>query len=253
MSVLDTTPPATASRPPLWCFAGGGAPALAMLPIARSLPADQSVHGLQAHGYEGRAVPDFSVRGVARRFERRILATTPTGPYPLVGHSFGGLVALEVAHRLTARGASVPFVMMLDSVLPPALGHSEGLATTDGPPPAPEAPTLSAAWVRQRLRRRAQMAAAGLVPLPRGVRDEVFWERSMRMAARHRPRRWTGRVVLVLSEHNTDDVEAWAPVTSGEIVVHRVRGGHSAIMRPPFHKPVVEILAAELDRARAER
>ncbi len=73
----------TGLRPPLWCFAGGGAPALSLLPPARGLPPDQPVHALQAAGFEGRAVPDFSVRGTARRHVRRIRQAAPVGPHPL--------------------------------------------------------------------------------------------------------------------------------------------------------------------------
>jgi thioesterase domain-containing protein/acyl carrier protein len=49
--------------------------------------------------------------GIIRRFQ-------PTGPYRLVGMSFGGIVAYEVARQLRAAGQSVTFLGLLDTVLP---------------------------------------------------------------------------------------------------------------------------------------
>ena len=233
-------------RPPLWCFAGGGSPALALLPIARELPADQSVHALQAHGFEGMAWPDWTVAGAARRHLREIQQKAPAGPYPLLGHSFGGLVALEVARRLTDQGHRVPFVMLLDTLLPrsiadPSSPRARGrdVATGVSPPP----------W-RRRWQMHRRVAGAGLIGYPAAVRDEVFWERSLRMANRYRPQPWAGRMVLVVAEHNRDDLDRWATVATGQLDVIRVPGGHSSILRSPFNAPVVQRLREELDAAR---
>ncbi len=232
----------TGLRPPLWCFTGGGAPALSLLPLARGLPPDQSVHALQAAGFEGRAVPDFSVRGAARRHVRQIRQAAPVGPYPLLGHSAGGLVALAAAHELTTSGERVPFVMMLDTPLPPALRA--------GDPPGIRAGAGAAVPTRrERWRMHRWVASAGLVQYPPAVRDRVFWERSLRMMNRHRPVPYPGRVVLVLAQDNGDDVEHWRSVLTGPFEVLRVPGGHSSILRPPFNAPVLQRLCEELDQA----
>ena len=47
------------------------------------------------------------------------------GPVHVIGHSFGGAMAVEVARRLTERGTQVPFCGMLDT-LPAALFSPEG-------------------------------------------------------------------------------------------------------------------------------
>ncbi|MBM9468979.1 thioesterase domain-containing protein [Nakamurella leprariae] len=253
-SVASVRPPASAPvvRPPLWCFAGGGAPALSMLPLARALPADQPVHAWQAPGYEGRAWPDWSVAGAATRALRTIRRTTPCGPFPLVGHSFGGLLALEVAARLTAAGQDVPFVMLLDTVVPPTLPAAPGAPAPvgdDRPIPEPmDGPAgASAPDLRSRLAMHLMVAGAGLVEYSPGRRDAVFWERSLRMTNRHRPRPWSGRVILVMAGDNPDDPRRWETVLTGPFEVHRVAGGHSSIMRPPFNAPIAQLLLTELD------
>jgi len=238
---------ASRPRPPLWCFAGGGSPALALLPIARALPANQSVHALQAHGFEGRHRPDFSVRDAARRHLREIRHLAPVGPYPLVGHSFGGLIAFEVARMLTAAGEWVPFVMLLDTMVPKSLGGN-GRTPEDAEETSPAAPPS----LRRRWQMHLRVAGAGLVDFPPAVRDEVFWERSLRMANRYRPGPWSGRVVQLLAAHNSDDAELWSKVVTGELVVKRVAGGHSSMLRPPFNGQIIDQLNAELTMINAD-
>lgn len=250
-----------APRPPVWCFAGGGAPALSLLPLARGLPADRTVHGVQAAGFEGRAWPGSSADGAARRHLREIRRTMPAGPYPLVGHSFGGLLALIVARRLVAAGERVPFVVLLDTRLPPSLGTGSGpraaRAHREPARTAPEPTTGDAAGgmpsLRERLTMHRRVATAGLLRFPPAVRDQVFWERSLRMTNRHRPAPYSGRVVLVQAQDNTDDVDRWRTVLTGPFEVHRVPGGHSSILRAPFNAPVLALLRAELDRAELDR
>ena len=42
----------------------------------------------------------------------------PQGPYDLVGYSFGGVVAFEIAQQLVARGDQVGFLALIDSAYP---------------------------------------------------------------------------------------------------------------------------------------
>ena len=98
------------TRPPLFVVAGGGGLGLALTGFARHLGPDRPTWALQAHALESRGRPDFSVAAAARRHLRALRRVQPVGPYHLAGHSFGGLVALELALRTggptTATGGS---------------------------------------------------------------------------------------------------------------------------------------------------
>jgi thioesterase domain-containing protein len=82
--------------------------------LARHLGTDQPVYGLQSFGLDG-GTPYTRVEDMAEHYLRDILAFQQEGPYFLEGMSFGGLVALEMAHELTRRGKQVALLALLDT------------------------------------------------------------------------------------------------------------------------------------------
>lgn len=224
-------------------FSGGGAPALALQPIAAGLAGPVAVYGFQAAGYERRALPDRSVRAVVRRHLRTIRSVAPDGPAALIGHSFGGIVALEIAAVLAAEGISVPLVALLDTAIPDDVAERAVAATGEqrlGEPIRLPVPDRAA-----RLRVHLDQLTAGLVRHPKERRDDVFWELCHRMLARHRLTTWSGRTLVFRADDNTDHPGWWDQVLTGPHEVLPVRGGHSSILRPPFSLPIVERLDAE--------
>jgi amino acid adenylation domain-containing protein len=89
--------------------------------LARALEGKFSVYGVFA-GEElsllGQDVEAPSVTELAETYLSLIRRTQPHGPYRLIGMSFGGIVAYEVAQQLLAAGEEVEVLGMLDSVLP---------------------------------------------------------------------------------------------------------------------------------------
>jgi thioesterase domain-containing protein len=49
----------------------------------------------------------------------------PAGPYRLIGYSYGGVVAYEMARILLARGEDVSSLMLLDSIAPSVMRFSD--------------------------------------------------------------------------------------------------------------------------------
>ncbi|WP_433528284.1 alpha/beta fold hydrolase [Micromonospora sp. CA-263727] len=229
-----------APAPAVFAYAGGGAAALSLLPLATALRAEVPVIGFQASGFEHRGRPDWSLAAVVRRHLGVLRQAAPDGPYVLIGHSFGGLLALETAAALAADGAEVPLVVLLDTILPEQV--TAPARRTDGTP-AP--PALAPPPLRQRLLMHARLAGAGMVRYPASVREAVFWEQSLRMVNRHRLATWHGRTLLFTAEDNPDRPAWWSRVLTGTHEVIPVTGGHSSILRPPFLQPIVDRLDVE--------
>lgn len=103
------------SRPPLFCAHPAGGNVICYMELARHLSPDQPVYGLQARGLNGEAEPLTRIEEMAAHYLEEIRAVQPTGPYRLLGWSFGGNLAFEMAHQLHERGEQVALVALLDT------------------------------------------------------------------------------------------------------------------------------------------
>ncbi|MFK3940327.1 amino acid adenylation domain-containing protein [Pseudomonas monteilii] len=84
--------------------------------LAQHLPGDYPVYGLAGVALDAPQLD--TVEALAARLVAQILEAQPHGPYRLVGWSFGGVLAYEVAQQLDGLDRSVAFVGLLDSYVP---------------------------------------------------------------------------------------------------------------------------------------
>jgi thioesterase domain-containing protein len=106
------------SRPgePLFVLPGIGGIGLDALGLVRRLRFDGSVYLCPPRGIDGDE-PDRALHEVVADHVARIKAVHPNGRYWLLGYSWGGLVALEIARALSEAGSTVAFIGMIDPVL----------------------------------------------------------------------------------------------------------------------------------------
>ena len=83
--------------------------------LARHIRTGHSVYGFQAKGLDGLEKPLDRVEDMAQFYLDSLEELQPHGPFFLVGYSFGGLVALEMAQRLTARGEEIALLVLVDT------------------------------------------------------------------------------------------------------------------------------------------
>ena len=108
--------------PPFFCVHPGAGSVLSYYAIARSFPEERPFYGLQAPGYDGKLEPLRSVPELAAFHLQAIRAAFPKGPYHLGGHSFGAIVAYEMASQLEREDAAlVGSITLLDSAAPAPL------------------------------------------------------------------------------------------------------------------------------------
>ncbi len=74
---------------------------------------DGPIIGINQVAQDGEAEPD-SIRAMAARYADRLQTVYPTGPYKILGWSFGGVVAHELAVELRRRGCEVQRLVLLD-------------------------------------------------------------------------------------------------------------------------------------------
>ncbi len=74
-----------------------------------------AIYGMQAKGIDGVEDPLDLIEDMAQFYLDEIRQMQPHGPYMLIGYSLGGLVTLEMAQRLRAKGEKVALLAMLDA------------------------------------------------------------------------------------------------------------------------------------------
>jgi acetoacetyl-CoA synthetase len=105
---------AAREQPPIF-IVHGLAGTVPFFELASHLRTAHPVYGLQAKGLDGLEEPSACVEEMAALYLDSIREVQTNGPYVLVGYSFGGLVALEMAQRLTSNREQVALLALVDS------------------------------------------------------------------------------------------------------------------------------------------
>jgi acetoacetyl-CoA synthetase len=101
--------------PCLFLVPGTGGSIEGFATLAATLRTPMPVFAIEARGIDESSTPDTNVEEMALHYLARIRTVQGAGPYFLAGHSFGGLVALEMAQRLIDAKQSVACLIMLDT------------------------------------------------------------------------------------------------------------------------------------------
>ena len=175
-----------------------------------------------------RDVPGPDVRELAREYLDAIRSRQPRGPYRLLGFSFGGLLAYEVAQQLTAQGETVGFLAVLDCDVP-------GMESTS--------------WLRRLWR---------LWRDSRWMRGKKQWHDGDPLAAmrdarylqairRYQARSWNGQAWCVFSADTPPSPagKGWESLVSG-LHTLRVNDGHLNLLKGSSVRKVVAFLRTGL-------
>nr|AXN93575.1 PuwA [Cylindrospermum moravicum CCALA 993]AXN93584.1 PuwA [Cylindrospermum alatosporum CCALA 994] len=103
---------------PFFCVPGAGGNVIYFYELARCLGADQPFYSLQPQGLDGESAPMTQIEDIAAHYITAIQTVQPQGPYLLGGHSFGGLVAFEMAQQLQQQGHEIALLAILDTTAP---------------------------------------------------------------------------------------------------------------------------------------
>ncbi|UBT81281.1 non-ribosomal peptide synthase/polyketide synthase [Pseudomonas amygdali] len=103
--------------PTMFCMHPGRGLCWPYSQLIRHLPG-VSLYGLQARGIEHDEAPAATLKEMIQEYVDCILNVQPAGPYHLIGWSFGGRIAFEVACTLSELGHEVGEVILLDARVP---------------------------------------------------------------------------------------------------------------------------------------
>jgi amino acid adenylation domain-containing protein len=216
---------AEGTRRPLFLVHQVGGHVYSFRALARALPPGRPLYGLRSRGLEEEEEPLACVEQMADFYLGLVREAQPQGPYLLGGASMGGLVALEMAHRLRAAGEDVPLLTLMDTpcrdVLPGPPTEEELLAQIAGSGPE-EAGRL--------LRVLRNNVAALFAYELRAYDGPVLYFRARERRPQDPPR----------PEH------PWIDLAAGGIEIHVVPGDHATMHEPPHVQTLAARLASRL-------
>ena len=198
-----------------------------------------------------------SVEGLASAYLIELRQLQPQGPYRLLGYSFAGLVAYEMAQRLVAAGEQVSMLALLDSHAPRLRRRYRKLRLWDN---------LRALWTMPSAQRPGFLREKLLHLFPQALarrrrqRNPSSLElmqalRTLYIAAgdRYRPEPYPGDVLLFESEGRGEPEgvlrvpsRGWQKLVKGALRVVRVPGTHADVFRGAALQTVARRLVEEL-------
>lgn len=106
------------SKRPIFCIAGYDGEVVMFRKLATHLGQEQPVYGLQPFGLGSRNPVLMHIEAISENYIEEIKQAGWKAPFCLVGYSFGGLVAIEMARRLSAAGERMSCVILIDTPNP---------------------------------------------------------------------------------------------------------------------------------------
>ena len=210
-------------RPPFFCVHPGQGLSWCYMPLARHVPADYPLYGLQARGLDGIDQPPCSVRDMASDYIEQIRAVPGSGPYHLLGWSFGGMVAHEMAVQLQANGEHVAALIIMDAY---PQGKEKDLTPLTEKQLADVADVIR--WERRNF--FTEISDEDLALTVQVV------ENNDRIMRAHDPRRFEGDMLLIVAAEDNpggpSGVAKWKPYVSGKVLVSGLPCSHSEMGRP---------------------
>jgi nonribosomal peptide synthetase DhbF len=255
---FDTMLPIRASgkRRPLFCIHPGGGLSWGYAGLIKHTPPDFPIYGLQAKAFILPSAFANSVEQMASDYLHEIRKIQPTGPYRLLGWSFGGYVAYEIACHLEASGEFNNLVFLLDTYPPVHTRRDEQTSAQ-----SLLERELQALEESHTSRIGTMNEKSRIDPLI-GRRDSILTLLSprdldamakitahhVRLLRYYTPSRYAGNLPIFVAslDRNLPPPEVWLPHINGHVRVYKIPAHHGHMTQPAPMALIGGIVAKEL-------
>lgn len=236
---------------------------LGFYPLATYLPTDQPIYALLASP-SGQEFPFSRLEDEAAFYVKQVKTVQPHGPYYLLGWSYGGVMAFEMAQQFFQQGERVAFLGVLDIGLPSKdLGSRldfwmcrsryfwrlgmRGMAKRLGG--------------RMRRMYARQFDGAQRRPIPQAWEEAQarpdYPEIAKRVGFRgYVPKKYPGRVTLFQVQDTEPHLcrnvlNSWVKIAAGGVQTYDIPGVHNTMLLEPYVRDVAEKLQVSLAKAQS--
>ena len=240
------------SGPPLHFIFADLASAMSLRHFTAQWGAAQPVHALIPEQPGGRFDRSVTIQQHASQALSTIRNRQPDGPLALVGYSFGGLLAYEIARQAVDAGQQVDWLGILDTAAPSIAQLLRA--------------QLTLRWQLRRIRRHparerwAKYAEVALRVLRSGPgalwpQDDFDYRGAVEIACRYQQPGHEVPMHVFVTEGSAAYMEAdllgWEQFHKGTLTVHRLAGDHVTLLELPEVEQLARMMLESLRKARA--
>ncbi|PZS15296.1 MAG: hypothetical protein DLM60_17665 [Pseudonocardiales bacterium] len=244
---------------PLFCIHPAGGISWSYCGLMKHLGPDHPIYGVQARSLARPEPRPTSIEQMAADYADQIRKVQPSGPYSLLGWSFGGIVAHAVATELQQRGEPIALLAVLDTY--PACG----VYSREDSPTLDERGIIAAMLGVDAQNLDGEPSPfAKAVEILRGQGGAFadleehcllailqVWINNHHIAVDFTPDLFSGDLLLFASTidqpPDAATSEAWRPYVDGKIETYDIVSGHHQLMTQPGSLAQIgPILAAKL-------
>ncbi|WP_158941507.1 condensation domain-containing protein [Granulicella sp. S190] len=240
------------TKRPLYIIHGAGGNVVNFYGLTTKIGADQPVYGVQAQALEAGKPALLRLEDMATHYLKEIRRVQPSGPYHLLGYSFGGVMALEMGRQLLEAGEKIGMLGMLDTRVRDYMEvPSSGTSTNHGKKQGGVGGFFRShtghgsakAWFdfvqadfhERRIRYTVTLAARVSSTLPAFLKNTH--EINAVAARKYKIKPFPGKLTLFRAEHQADSSipsdNGWSAVFQGGVEVHTVPGDHWHVLSVP--------------------
>jgi amino acid adenylation domain-containing protein len=248
---------------PLFCVHPIGGNLFDYYTLSKKLDHQGSIYGLQPRGIDGKQQPIDRIEAMASYFIQAMQTIQPQGPYFIIGYSFGGIVAFDIARQLTEQGEKVAFLGLVDIRCPVI----------------PELATPFREWIDVQYDRMQKLTLKEQFqyffdkvfnPKSQVYRDEVVATLSdldiftpelvkvldcnIRAAKEYQPQVFAGNATLFWSEYQNRYIKkhptlGWGNLVADGLDLQQIPGSHTTLMKEPHVRVFAEKLRLSIEEA----
>ncbi|MGG4499054.1 amino acid adenylation domain-containing protein [Brevibacillus reuszeri] len=241
----------TGNKQPIFLVHPIGGYLFAYTELVRNISPDQPVFGFRV----SKTQQEKSLEQLADRYVDELIKFDPYINYNLVGYSFGGILAFEMARNLKKKGFSVNLLGLIDT----SIGKE-----TENPsdfelllefierysPTEAEIGKLRSLDFESQIQMSYDIGRkCGLIEEGRAYdsfKTQIITAiNNSRIEKKYKAQKYEGKITLFKATDGLSDAtEGWSDLTSQELLIVSVPGTHFSIMRPPH----VSELANEIEK-----
>ncbi|WP_159783482.1 amino acid adenylation domain-containing protein [Sodalinema gerasimenkoae] len=228
-------------------------------PLVKQLGPHQPIYGLSFNPKDEKADEANDVKELSRLYIRDLQTLQPQGPYYLLGVSFGGRVAFEMAQQLQAQGQEVALLGLIDTTARTGVKHLPATSRVSGHWQKLQEEgvhyitrKLKARLGRIRYRNKARLAKIYQrfgQPMPETLQTVASREKNIQLKKQHFPQPYHGKVTLFRAKDRKAEVGTeidpdygWRDLAVGGLDIYDIPGDHLLMLQ----EPNVQVLAAKI-------